>query len=147
MAKVLLDVILVEGTNKQEFVDRFNADTEADWWNMLGSMPTLLVMNVEEDYIETFRSHSSVVQAIEIPESFEASTPPSVEEMTKWFTSNTSSFHRHPSNKGEDNAPTQFIYDTNQIVPRCAKRYKESINMNTSLIARTTAIERLLLIV
>lgn len=117
MAKVLLDVILVEGTNKQEFVDRFNADTEADWWNMLGSMPTLLVMNVEEDYIETFRSHSSVVQAIEIPESFEASTPPSVEEMTKWFTSNTSSFHRHPSNKGEDNAPTQFIYDTNQIVP------------------------------
>ena len=41
---------------------------------MLGSMPTLLVMNVEEDYVETFRSHSSVVQATEIPEAFEAST-------------------------------------------------------------------------
>ena len=49
MAKVLLDVILVEGTDKQGFVDSFNAETEADWWNMLGSMPNLLVMNVEED--------------------------------------------------------------------------------------------------
>ena len=117
MAKVLLDVILVEGTDKQEFVDSFNADTEADWWNMLGSMPTLLVMNVEEDYIETFRSHSSVVQATEIPESFEASTPPPAEEMTKWFTTSTSYLHRHPSGKGEDNAPTQFIYDANQIIP------------------------------
>ena len=35
MAKVLLDVILVEGTDKQEFVDSF-AENEADWWNMLG---------------------------------------------------------------------------------------------------------------
>ena len=117
MAKVLLDVILVEGTDKQEFVDSFNAETEADWWNMLGSMPSLLVMNVEEDYVETFRSHSSVVQATEIPEAFEASTPPSVEGMTKWFTSSTSSAHRNPSGDGADNAPVQFIYDANQILP------------------------------
>ena len=115
MAKILLDVILVEGTDKQEFVDSFNAETEADWWNMLGSMPTLIVMNVEEDYIETFRSHSSVVQATEIPEAFEASTPPAVEEMSKWMTSSTSS--RDPSGDGEDNAPVQFIYDANQILP------------------------------
>jgi len=116
MAKVLLDVILVEGTNKEEFIDSFNADTEADWWNKLGSMPTLIVMNVEEDYIETFRSHSSVIQATEIPEAFEANVPPSTEQMTKWFTSSTSSSHRNPSGDGEDNAPVQFIYDTNQIV-------------------------------
>ena len=117
MAKVLLDVILVEGTDKQEFVDSFNAETEADWWNMLGSMPNLLVMNVEEDYVETFRSHSSVVQATEIPEAFEASTPPSTEEMTKWMTSSTSSSHRDPSGDGADNAPVQFIYDANEVLP------------------------------
>ena len=28
MAKVLLDVVLANGTNKQEFVDSFNAETE-----------------------------------------------------------------------------------------------------------------------
>lgn len=117
MAKVLLDVILVEGTDKQEFVDSFNAETEADWWNMLGSMPKLIVMNVEEDYVETFRSHSSVVQATEIPEDFEASVAPSVEEMTKWYTSSTSSSYRSPTGNGEDNAPVQFLYDSNQIVP------------------------------
>ena len=117
MAKVLLDVILVEGTDKQEFVDSFNAETEADWWNMLGSMPNLLVMNVEEDFVETFRSHSSVVQATEIPEAFEASTPPSTEEMTKWMTSSTSSSHRDPSGDGADNAPVQFIYDANEVLP------------------------------
>ena len=117
MAKVLLDVILVEGTDKQEFVDSFNADTEADWWNMLGSMPNLIVMNVEEDYIETFRSHSSVIQATEIPEALEASTLPSTEGMSKWFTASTSSAYRDPSGNGEDNAPVQFIYDANQILP------------------------------
>ena len=117
MAKVLLDVILVEGTDKQEFVDSFNAETEADWWNMLGSMPNLIVMNVEEDYITTFRSHSSVFQATEIPEDFEASTAPSVEEMTKWYTSSTSSSYRSPTGNGEDNAPVQFLYDSNQLVP------------------------------
>lgn len=117
MAKVLLDVILVEGTDKQEFVDSFNADTEADWWNMLGSMPNLIVMNVEEDYIETFRSHSSVIQATEIPEAVEASIAPQVEGMNKWFTSSTSSAHRDPSGNGEFNAPVQFIYDANQILP------------------------------
>ena len=117
MAKVLLDVILVEGTDKQGFVDSFNAETEADWWNMLGSMPNLLVMNVEEDYVETFRSHSNVIQATEIPEDFEASTAPSVEEMTKWYTSSTSSSHRNPSGNGEDNAPVQFLYDSNQLIP------------------------------
>ena len=117
MAKVLLDVILVEGTDKQEFVDSFNADTEADWWNMLGSMPNLIVMNVEEDYIETFRSHSSVIQATEIPEALEASTAPSPEGMSKWFTASTSSAYRDPSGNGEDNAPVQFIYDANQILP------------------------------
>ena len=117
MAKVLLDVILVEGTDKQGFVDSFNAETEADWWNMLGSMPKLIVMNVEEDYVETFRSHSDVIQATEIPEDFEASTAPSVEEMTKWYTSSTSSSYRSPTGNGEDNAPVQFLYDSNQIVP------------------------------
>ena len=117
MAKVLLDVILVEGTDKQEFVDSFDADTEADWWNMLGSMPKLIVMNVEEDYITTFRSHSSVVQATEIPEDFEASVAPSVEEMSKWYTSSTSSSYRSPTGNGEDNAPVQFLYDSNQLVP------------------------------
>ena len=117
MAKLLLDVILVEGTDKQEFVDSFDADTEADWWNMLGSMPKLIVMNVEEDYITTFRSHSSVVQATEIPEDFEASVAPSVEEMSKWYTSSTSSSYRSPTGNGEDNAPVQFLYDSNQLVP------------------------------
>ncbi len=49
--KKILNVILIENTNKQEFVDSFNKETQADFWNMLSELPTLICMNVEESFI------------------------------------------------------------------------------------------------
>ena len=35
MAKIILDTLLTDGTNKQEFVDSFNSETEAELKNIL----------------------------------------------------------------------------------------------------------------
>lgn len=109
---VLVDVILVEGTDKQAFVDSFD-ENNAEWWNMLPSFPTLLVMLVEESYIETLGQDSRVVSANKVPESFPC-TLPSKESMSKRFTCNLSNLAA--SGNGEDNSGLQFYLDTRQIV-------------------------------
>jgi hypothetical protein len=111
MAKIILDTLLTDGTNKQEFVDSFNSETEAELKNILKKIPNMIVMKVEEDFIDNFRSHSSVISANEPIETFEASTPPTAISMTKRFTSSTS----HVDSPGENNSGVQFIYDSNQI--------------------------------
>ncbi len=45
--KKILDVILIQNTNKQDFISSFDVETQADWWNMLDKLPTLICMNVE----------------------------------------------------------------------------------------------------
>ena len=111
MAKVILETVLEDGTNKQEFVDGFNSETEAELKNIMNRVPNLIIMKVEGDFINTFRSHSSVISADEPLETFEPSTPPTAISMTKRFTSSTS-FRDSP---GENNSGVQFIYDSNQI--------------------------------
>jgi hypothetical protein len=111
---VLVDVILVEGTDKQTFVDSFD-ENKAEWWNMLPSMPSLLVMLVEGDFIETLVADPRVVSAEEVPQSFPC-TLPDKESMSKRFTSSTSSSYRAASGLGEDNSGLQFYLDTQHIV-------------------------------
>ena len=111
---VLVDVVLVEGTDKQAFVDSFD-ENKAEWWNMLPSMPTLLVMLVEGDFVETLGADPRVVSATEVPQSFPC-TLPDKESMTKRFTSSTSSSYRAASGLGEDNSGLQFYLDTEHIV-------------------------------
>ncbi|AOV57349.1 putative proximal tail fiber protein [Synechococcus phage S-CAM1] len=111
---VLVDVILVEGTDKQAFVDSFD-ENKAEWWNMLPSMPSLLVMLVEGDFIETLVADPRVVSADEVPQSFPC-TLPDKESMSKRFTSSTSSSYRAASGLGEDNSGLQFYLDTQHIV-------------------------------
>jgi hypothetical protein len=111
---VLVDVILVEGTDKQAFVDSFD-ENKAEWWNMLPSMPSLLVMLVEGDFIETLVADPRVVSAEEVPQSFPC-TLPDKESMSKRFTSSTSSSYRAASGLGEDNSGLQFYLDTQHIV-------------------------------
>ena len=110
---VLVDVVLVEGTDKQAFVDSFD-ENNAEWWNMLPSFPTLLVMLVEENYIETLNGDSRVVSATKVMESFPC-TLPSKESMSKRFTSSISSSNMAASGNGEDNSGLQFYLDTRQI--------------------------------
>lgn len=108
--KKILDVILIENTNKQDFISSFDVETQADWWNMLDELPNLICMNVEESFISEFRNDSRVVSAEERREVYPAGLPPTY-STTKTITATTPS----TSLNGSDYAPLQFYYDTNQI--------------------------------
>jgi len=61
MAKVQVDVELKEGTDESTFINDVTSNSEVDLKNRLPSTPTLVVLNVEESYFDTLRSHPSVV--------------------------------------------------------------------------------------
>jgi len=66
MAKIAVDVLLVDGTNEETFISSFDDIPEVELKNRLPNSPTLLVLRVEESYISTLESDSRVV-AVEIP--------------------------------------------------------------------------------
>ena len=109
--KIILDVVLVEGTDKQQFVDSFDPESQADWWNMLVEIPNVISLNVEESFIEDLKLDPRVVSVHDRPQYHSADLPP-IYSMTKTITAiNPSS----PSANGGDYAPLQFYLDTNQI--------------------------------
>jgi plastocyanin len=112
MAKIVLDVTLVHGVNKQEFVDSFNSETEADWWNMLETVPCCICMEVEESFVETFKQDERVVVAEERLEAYPA-TLPSVLSTTKNVTASIPS----TANNGGDYMPLQMYVDSDHIYP------------------------------
>ena len=61
MAKVRVDVLLKDGTDETAFINDVTNNDEVDLNNRLPSSPTLVVLDVEESYFDTLRSHSSVV--------------------------------------------------------------------------------------
>ena len=63
MAKVVTDVLLKDGTDETAFINDVTSNTEVDLKNRLPNTPTLVVLLVEESYLDTLRSHSSVESA------------------------------------------------------------------------------------
>ena len=61
MAKLRADVLLKDGTDEVEFINDVTTNDEVDLNDRLPSSPTLVVLDVEESYFDTLRSHSSVV--------------------------------------------------------------------------------------
>ncbi len=108
--KKILNVILIENTNKQEFVDSFNKETQADFWNMLSELPTLICMNVEESFISEFKNDARVVLVEERPIAYPAALP-----ATYTMTKNITGIAPVTTENGANYAPLQFYYDTNQI--------------------------------
>jgi hypothetical protein len=108
--KIILDVVLVEGTDKQQFVDSFDPESQADWWNMLEEIPSVISMHVEESYIEDFKKDNRVISAYERLEAFPANLP-DIYSQTKTITASLPS----TATDGSDYAPLQFFLDTKQI--------------------------------
>ena len=61
MAKVNVDVLLKDGTDETTFINDVTSNSEVDLVNRLPNSPTLVILDVEESYFDTLRSHSSVV--------------------------------------------------------------------------------------
>ena len=106
--KVKVDVILVEGIDKQEFVDSFDKETQADWWNMLTEIPNVISMEVEENYLEEFKKDTRIISVDNRMPSFSADTLPSFYQITDTVTASTPA----TSNNGHDFMGLQFYLNT-----------------------------------
>ena len=70
MATLLVNVKLKDGVDQNSFVSEFDSVSEVTVKDLLPNIPTLVVFNVEDSYLSTLQSHSSVEVAEEEPESF-----------------------------------------------------------------------------
>ena len=77
MATLLVNVKLKDGVDQNSFVSEFDSVSEVTVKNLLPNIPTLVVFNVEDSYLSTLQSHSSVEVAEEEPQSFPTVTYPS----------------------------------------------------------------------
>ena len=106
--KIKVDVVLKEGTDKQEFISSFDPDTQADWWNMLDELPNILSMEVEDSYLEEFEKDSRILSIEERLPSFPASTLPPFYTGIGTVTASTPS----TSNNGTNYMGLQFYLNT-----------------------------------
>lgn len=111
--KVILDVILTPGTDKQEFVDSFNPITEADLWNILSEIPNCVSMHVETQFLDEFKKDSRIISYDERYTAF-PTTLPTIASTTKTITTQTPS----TSSNGSSYMPLQFYLDSDHIYPQ-----------------------------
>ena len=78
---IVVNVSLIPGTNQSEFVESFSDNSSVKLKNLLEFLPNLLVMCVEESYIETLESDSRVlcidIEQMPYPESIGYALPQS----------------------------------------------------------------------
>ena len=65
MATLLVNVKLKDGVDQNSFVIEFDSVSEVTVKDLLPNIPTLVVLNVEDSYLSTLQSHSSVKVAEE----------------------------------------------------------------------------------
>ena len=78
MAKVVTNITLKDGTDETTFINDVTSNTEVELKNRLPNTPTIVVLKVEESYLDTIKGHASVVN-VEVPPPIESTvTYPSV---------------------------------------------------------------------
>ena len=115
--KVTVDVVLNDGEDSTTFGDSFSSNDNVEVRNPMVSCPTLIGVNVEESYFDTFKSDSrikSVQKADEFKVSGMGTIPPFVNMNGKTVVALSSQWDT--TQPGSNFIPTQFYYDTD-IIP------------------------------
>ena len=74
---LIVNVKLKDGVDQTLFVSEFDSVSEVSVRDLLPNIPTLVIFDVEESYLSTLQSHSSVEVAEVEPEAFPCVTYPS----------------------------------------------------------------------
>ena len=119
MAKVITNVVLKDGTDEAAFITDVTSNTEVDLKNRIPNTPTLVVLKVEESYLNTLRSHSSVVE-VDVPPPIKPSvTYPSIPAKYT-VTGKRVTGYEFPSNRSSIDARTclglSHYYDTDLMI-------------------------------
>jgi hypothetical protein len=106
-----VNVILVDGVNKQDFINDFISNPQIELLNSLSEIPSMIVMNIEESYIQTLSQDTRVFyieenKYIPVP----ANLPPYYEK-----TKNITVAYPTTSNNGANYMPLQFYLNSDII--------------------------------
>ena len=114
MAMKTYDVILNDGVDSTDFTNSFSSNANVELKNPMVSMPTLLVMKVEDSYLDTFKDDSRVSK-VEIPDP--GVTPLVIPGFTSVGPKKivTSSNDVSTSNNGSDYMPLQMYLDQDNM--------------------------------
>ena len=63
MAKIITDVLLKDGVDETTFINDVTNNDEVDLKDRVTSLNNMVVLSVEENYLDTLKSHSSVLSA------------------------------------------------------------------------------------
>jgi len=63
MAKVITDVLLKDGVDETTFINDVTSNDEVDLKDRVTSLNNMVVLSVEENYLDTLKSHASVLNA------------------------------------------------------------------------------------
>ena len=78
MAKIITDVLLKDGVDETTFINDVTSNDEVDLKDRVTSLNNMVVLSVEENYLDTLKSHSSVLSAEFFEETPSSVTYPSV---------------------------------------------------------------------
>ena len=112
MATLLVNVKLKDGVDQNSFVSEFDSVSEVTVKDLLPNIPTLVIFNVEDSYLSTLQSHSSVEVAEEEPQSFPTVTYPSQPSAYTLSNKNVSANLIDASEDGTDYLSFQHYLDT-----------------------------------
>ena len=89
MAKIITDVLLKDGVDETTFINDVTSNDEVDLFDRVTSLSNMVVLNVEDDYLDTLKSHSSVLSAEFFEETPSSVTYPSTPSPTSNTTTST----------------------------------------------------------
>ena len=115
MATLLVNVKLKDGVDQNSFVSEFDSVPEVTVKNLLPNIPTLVIFNVEDSYLSTLQSHSSVKVAEVEPEAFPSVTYPSQPSMYTLSNKRLTYNIVNASRDGTDYISYQHYLDTDGI--------------------------------
>lgn len=107
--KIIVDVTLKGGEDKQDFINSFDPVLQVDWWDMLECIPCCVSVSVEESFLPEFKLDNRVIKIEERPQAVPASTIS--------VTGNITAITPPTSVQGSNHLPLQFYLDSDQIRP------------------------------
>jgi len=135
-----VDVVLVDGTDQQEFVESYSQNSSVDVVNLLALIPNVIILNVEESYLDTLREDIRVESAHETEEPVEVSLPPIVTQ-TGSVVAERSLTSLDNTGPGANYMPMQLYVDTD-VMPESDVKIGNDPDDDANLLENVTYSSR-----
>ena len=135
-----VDVVLVDGTDQQEFVESYSQNSSVDVVNLLALIPNVIILNVEESYLGTLREDIRVESAHETEEPVEVSLPPIVTQ-TGSVVAERSLASLDNTGPGANYMPMQLYVDTD-VMPESDVKIGNDPDDDANLLENVTYSSR-----